>query len=253
MSRYIKPRTFRTFFLSDSHQQTLHELLALSRKHKTDVAFSSAFRHNSDFDFGLGSFSLLEEITKGQEWAKFINPNLYTSSINQRPPEETQPKVPPNPFSANQSAGSVNQLRDGSSPWTFRSTEPPPAQTAPVFSSVSMEVSDGKQQESAYRPADPVELMEHGHNQSDGQLRESRPGPQLGPSATPQVRRSLQTPTEASVSIWGKKLFLCLFAGFRYSSQRRAEGQRSDQQEEAASVGRKRSELWNRCATSVLS
>lgn len=186
----------------------------LCHTHKTDVVFSSAFRHNSDFDFGLGSFSLLEEITKGQEWAKFINPNLYTPLINQRPPEETQPKVPPNPFGANRSAGSVNQLRDGSSPWTFRSAEPAPAQTAPVFSSVSMEVSDGKQQESAYRPADPVELMEHGHNQSDGQLRESGPGPQLGPSATPQVRRSLQTQTETSTSIWKKKscFFVCLQA-----------------------------------------
>ncbi|TWW55626.1 hypothetical protein D4764_09G0006750 [Takifugu flavidus] len=39
----------------------------------------------SDFEFGLGSFSLLEEISSGQEWANFLTPNLTPASADLRP------------------------------------------------------------------------------------------------------------------------------------------------------------------------
>ncbi len=109
-------------------------------------------RSASDFEFGLGSFSLLEEITTGQEWARFLNLNQPVASANQRSLEEV--KTPPDPHDSSQS--SLISIHQGgvNNQWSFRGTEASPvsdfsmAQISPdAFQSVSMDVSQGKQQQ----------------------------------------------------------------------------------------------------------
>ncbi|XP_069550655.1 uncharacterized protein [Brachyistius frenatus] len=146
-------------------------------------------RSTSNFDLGLGSFSLLEEIVKGQEWAKFLNPNLSTNSANQRPSGEPliQPKIQPNPHDSTQSSGILKELGGGRSQWSFRTESSPAtvfsvAQISPDASlPVSMDVSEGKQQECVHRGAYNPEPMEDGQNQAGMQTGESRLGQQLRP------------------------------------------------------------------------
>ncbi|XP_017283707.1 uncharacterized protein LOC108243036 [Kryptolebias marmoratus] len=186
----------------NNHGETTHPSLDGHSPSKTFPAQTennttdNSTRRNSEFEFGLGSFSLLEEITKGQEWARFINPNLQASSMNLRPPEEPQRQIPPNPFNTNQPAGSLNQLGDGSGPWGVRSTgssQAPGFGTAPappIPTSVSMNVAEEKQPESVDREAEQLERMEDGQNQSDALRRES--GPRLVPSSPVQPSDLLQ-------------------------------------------------------------
>lgn len=47
-------------------------------------------RSRNDFDLGLGSFSLLDEIVSGQEWAKFLNPSISASVHEGAPPAMEQ-------------------------------------------------------------------------------------------------------------------------------------------------------------------
>lgn len=146
------------------------DCLDSSKLHPTQTEDSSTVsRRSSDFDIGLGSFSLLEEIVKGQEWAKFINPNLYTTSVNDKPSEKlsSQANIQPHPQSPNQSQGTLNQTGIGSDQWTFRSTESSPgpvfsmSQPAPVFPPVSTDNSALKPQ------ADQLEPMEDGQSRSE--------------------------------------------------------------------------------------
>ncbi len=133
---------------------------------------SSCGRSTGDFEFGLGSFSLLEEIVTGQEWARFLNPNQSAASANQRPSEEepSQFKIPPNPHDSGQSPLILNQHGGVKNQWSFRAPEESPdsdfsmAQTSPnAFLAVSMDVTEGKQQQYVHREADQSEPMEHGH------------------------------------------------------------------------------------------
>ncbi|XP_034545555.1 uncharacterized protein zgc:113229 [Notolabrus celidotus] len=131
-------------------------------------------RSAGDFEFGLGSFSLLEEIVTGQEWAKFLNPNLPTPSTNQRPSEELL--IPQNPLDT----VNLKQHGAGSNQWSFVGTEATPGsdvsmtQTLPdVFLPVSMDVSGGRQQQDVHRETGQPEPMEHVNNQSDMQSEES--------------------------------------------------------------------------------
>ncbi|XP_023137978.2 uncharacterized protein zgc:113229 [Amphiprion ocellaris] len=142
-------------------------------KTHTEDSTDAHIRSTSDFDLGLGSFSLLEEIVKGQEWAKFLNPNLSSTPATHAPSEELlrQTKIQPNPQDSMQSPGILNQFVSGSNRWSFRSSQSSPAsvfsvtQTSPdAFSPVSMDVSEGQQ--CAHREADQSEPMEDGHNQS---------------------------------------------------------------------------------------
>ncbi|XP_076595204.1 uncharacterized protein LOC143325774 [Chaetodon auriga] len=130
-------------------------------------------RSTGDFDFSLGSFSLLEEIVTGQEWAMFLNPNQSATSANQRPSEEL--KIPPKPHDSSQSPVISNHQGGVNNQWSFRGTEASPvsdlsmAQISPdAFRPVSMDVSEGEQQQHVHREADRSEPMEHGHIQSDG-------------------------------------------------------------------------------------
>lgn len=159
---------------------------------------SSCGRSTSDFDFGLGSFSLLDEIVTGQEWAKFLNPNLSAASANQRTSEEppSQLKLPPNPQDGGQSSLMLNQQGGGNNWWSFRATGASPApgfsvaQISPdAFQPVSMDVSEGKQQRCARRESDQSEPMEHGHNQSHMQSEES--GQRRRPPSFVKVRYQL--------------------------------------------------------------
>ncbi|XP_028315559.1 uncharacterized protein LOC114471144 [Gouania willdenowi] len=108
-------------------------------------------RSTSDFEFGLGSFSLLEEITMGQKWAEFINPNLRTTTT--------------------QSEESQSRTNTPDSTWSFsgaESSSQATAQQSPDASlPVSMDVSEGKWLQLSYqRQADQSEPMDDGVNQS---------------------------------------------------------------------------------------
>ncbi|PWA22288.1 hypothetical protein CCH79_00012616, partial [Gambusia affinis] len=134
-----------------------------------DNTTASNIRRTSDFDIGLGSFSLLDEIANGQEWAKFLNPNLSTSSVIERPSEEpsSQPHIQPQPHSLNQSPGTLSQVGVGNNQWSFRSTESSAGpvfsmpRSAPVFPAANMDTSALKQ------PADQLEPMEDGQSRSE--------------------------------------------------------------------------------------
>uniref|UniRef100_UPI0037E85BA0 uncharacterized protein n=1 Tax=Semicossyphus pulcher TaxID=241346 RepID=UPI0037E85BA0 len=141
------------------------DLSNLTPAHTEDGTNEGYMRSAGDFEFGLGSFSLLDEIVTGQEWAKFLNPNLSAPSANQRPSEEL--KIPSN-------------HHDGNNQWSFRGTEAAPVsdvsmgQTTPAaLPHVSMEVSAGKQQQHVHSEADQSEPMESGNTQSDMQSEES--------------------------------------------------------------------------------
>lgn len=107
-------------------------------------------RSTIDFDFGLGSFSLLDEIVRGQEWAKFINPTIPVSA-NQKPTEDSivQPLI-------NHDAGFPQEFKN--SPWMFgTSTEHIGwAQTLPASKDVTEKVQGLSKDQS--------EPMDHGHS-----------------------------------------------------------------------------------------
>lgn len=149
----------------------------------------SCFRSSGDFDLGLGSFSLLDEITMGQKWAKFLNPNQSAAaSANQKPSEEL--KLPKNPHDGSQPSlnfspgGGVNQQ------YVFRGTEGSPFSKSSMaqISPDDFLPAEGKVQQSVHREADQSEPMDHGHTPSYVQSPDSRMGQQLRPSSFPQVR-----------------------------------------------------------------
>lgn len=81
--------------------------------------------------------------------------------------------------------------------WSFRGAEASPdtdfsrAQISPdAFQPVSMDVSEGKQQQDAHREADQSEPMEHGHAQSDVQPGVNGPGQQLTLRPFTRVRKT---------------------------------------------------------------
>lgn len=129
----------------------------------------------------------------GQEWAKFLTPNLSATSVNQRPSEEplSQFKTPPNPYSSGQPSFISNQQGGGNnqrSLWGTKATSGSNVgntQISPDASlSVCMEVFEGKEQESLYRQADQSEPMDDGAMQPA----ERSPGQQHRPPSFVQVR-----------------------------------------------------------------
>ncbi|KAF7657429.1 hypothetical protein LDENG_00027140 [Lucifuga dentata] len=141
-------------------------------------------RSNTDFEFGLGSFSLLEEILTGQEWDKFLSQNPQTFSANHGSSEQlaNQTQNPPNQDGGQSSLVSIQQ-RGGNYQWSFMGSESSqnvdvgvaPTSTA-VFIPVSMEISEGNHATAndVHSEADQSEPMEHGHNQSDMKPEKSR-------------------------------------------------------------------------------
>ncbi|XP_045885641.1 uncharacterized protein zgc:113229 [Micropterus dolomieu] len=126
-------------------------------------------RSGSDFEIGLGSFSLLEEIVTGQEWAKFLNPNQSVTSANQRPSEEqlSHLNIPANPHDSGQSSVILNQQGGVNNQWSFKGTEASgvsnfsTAQTSPdTLQPVGMDITEEKQAGVQDAQSEP---MEHGH------------------------------------------------------------------------------------------
>lgn len=141
---------------------------------------SCAARCSGDFDFGLGSFSLLEEIGMGQKWAKFLNPNLSAASINQTPSNEF--RIP---------ASLNHDSQPSSKPLIFSSTGGAP-QLSNVnmtqvssndFLPVGMDVCEGKQP----RVADQSEPVACSPGGTQTQLVDRRPH-QRPPPSFAQVR-----------------------------------------------------------------
>lgn len=134
----------------------------ISPIHTDDGGNEGRRRSSGDFEFGLGSFSLLEEITVGQKWATFLNPNQSPTQANQKPPEL---KIPPH--ESCQSSPILNLDNQ----WSFKATETSPdldfsmAQISPdAFQPVSMDLSEGKQaaERDVHSEVDQSEPMEHG-------------------------------------------------------------------------------------------
>ncbi|KAM8848255.1 uncharacterized protein ACB058_012005 isoform 1-T2 [Synchiropus picturatus] len=97
-------------------------------------------RFSSDFEIGLGSFSLLDEIITGQEWAKFLHPAVSASATaHQDPPQGLEMKP--------QTSGGMNEGGPGNSTWSFESRDlapKRPAILADTFLPVSMDMSEGR-------------------------------------------------------------------------------------------------------------
>lgn len=146
---------------------TAESLINISNKEteRTDDSTKEGnTRCASDFEFGLGSFSLLEEIATGQEWAKFLNPNQSAASANQRPSEEVT--TSPNPHDSSRSSVSDFGM----------------AQISPdAFQPVSMDISAGKQQQYVHNEAEQSEPMEDAHTQLNIQSADGGLGQQLRP------------------------------------------------------------------------
>ncbi|XP_020501485.2 uncharacterized protein zgc:113229 [Labrus bergylta] len=125
-------------------------------------------RSTGDFQLGLGSFSLLEEIVTGQEWAKFLKPQLSATSANQRPLEGLQ--IAQNPHRTlifSQPGGQNKQWSTPASDFSMGQT------SSEGVLPVGMDVSGGKPKQDVHSEADHSEPMEHGSNQSDLQSEES--------------------------------------------------------------------------------
>lgn len=155
-------------------------------RHTEDSINEANVRSTGDFEFGLGSFSLLDEIVTGQEWAKFLNPHQSATLSSQRPPEE--PQIPPNPHDSSQPSVILNHRGGVNNQWSFRGTDVSPgsdfsmAQISPdAFQPVRMDVSEGKQQQYVHGEAEQSEPMEHGHIQSAMQCGDSGLGQRLRP------------------------------------------------------------------------
>lgn len=138
----------------------------ISSAHTEDGTNEAFMRSTGDFEFGLGSFSLLDEIVTGQEWAKFLNPNSSANSEYQRPPEELQ-------ITQNYHHTVItNQFGDENKQLATADSDVSMAQTSSGFVPVSMDVSGIKQQHDVNSEADQSEPMEHGNGQSDLQAEE---------------------------------------------------------------------------------
>ncbi|XP_067455474.1 A-kinase anchor protein 200 [Thunnus thynnus] len=138
--------------------------------HSEEQTSDGHIRSSSDFDFGLGSFSLLEEIVTGQEWAKFLNPAVSAPSANQRPSEEppSQLKITPNPYDSGQSSLILSQQGDGNNQWSFRGSKSSPVSD---FSMTQISPHAFLPVQNVRNGADQSEPMEHGLTQSNMQPR----------------------------------------------------------------------------------
>lgn len=126
------------------------------------------FSCDSDFEFGLGSLSLLEEISSGQEWANFLTPNLTPASADLRPLQKVRkPTFSTQSLITNHSSDNQRGSHDrGETSFSDISV----AQTWPgFFQPVSMDISE--EQQGVQRESEQTELMEHGRDPSDVRIR----------------------------------------------------------------------------------
>ncbi|KAJ0002987.1 hypothetical protein NQD34_008136 [Periophthalmus magnuspinnatus] len=140
-------------------------------------------RSTTEFDLGLGSFSLLDEIVSGQEWAKFLNP--VSASVQQGPSQETMDRTLTS-YQGEKSGiksmlnerhvgtntnilGKSREASDRDIAMTQVSPEPP--------SHISMDITAQTQ----------LEPMDHGQSQSDMQVTASVDQPQRQHSTKTEV------------------------------------------------------------------
>ncbi|CAK6972734.1 uncharacterized protein zgc:113229 [Scomber scombrus] len=152
--------------------------------HSEERTYDGHIRSSDDFEFGLGSFSLLEEITTGQEWAKFLKPTISASQWPSKE-QQSQPKITHNPYNSGQSSMILNQQGGGNNQWDVRGSKLSPvsdfrmAQISPdAFLSASMGIVEGKHDavQDVHSRADQLEPMDHGHTQLNMQSEERRQG-----------------------------------------------------------------------------
>ncbi|KAK2849078.1 hypothetical protein Q5P01_008912 [Channa striata] len=150
--------------------------------HTEDSSPEGQIRSSSDFEFGLGSFSLLEEIVTGQEWAKFLNPNISGPSVNQSLSKESlgQSQMPPNPYYSVQPSVFSNQQQGGSNHWKFWGTEATQGSHSGM-AQISPGASLPVPYMDVHREGDQSEPMDDGLNQSHLQLEQRCPGQQRRP------------------------------------------------------------------------
>lgn len=148
-------------------------------------SLSSSTRCSGDFDLGLGSFSLLEEIGMGQEWAKFLNLNQSAASTNQTPSNKFQ--IPASLDHDPQPSVPVNHVGSGSEPFIFSSpggaSQLSDVSMTQVSSNdvlpVSMDLCEGKQPRVSEQ-AEPVACSPGGTQSSE--LVDRRPHQRPSPS-----------------------------------------------------------------------
>ncbi|KAK7922086.1 hypothetical protein WMY93_008988 [Mugilogobius chulae] len=146
-------------------------------KIQTTNGNDECMRSTNDFDLGLGSFSLLDEIVSGQEWAKFLNPAMR-SSIHEEATQETMDQTLINYYDKKSTINSVlSKDNVESNTHIFEKSEEASnidinmtqmSPEAPLH--VSMNITDKTQMQS--------EPMDHGQSQSDMQVADSSEQPQ---------------------------------------------------------------------------
>ncbi|XP_029368840.1 uncharacterized protein LOC115050190 [Echeneis naucrates] len=137
--------------------------------HTEENTLEGHVRSSGDFEFGLGSFSLLEEIITGQEWGRFLNPNLTATSADQRPSEEL----------------SLLKIQENHL-WSYRGTEsfPPVGMDVPVGQQQCVhraaDLSEPnfsafqKQQHESVSPVEPTNCLDHSKLKLKGPLNRKR-------------------------------------------------------------------------------
>ncbi|XP_038849723.1 uncharacterized protein LOC120048091 [Salvelinus namaycush] len=145
------------------------------------------FRSPSSFEFGLGSFSLLEEIFTGQEWARFLNPSQVDTLANQTPAEEVTNQLEtsqsrPQDHESGRSTMTldrVSQSGNVNSQWDFRQSELDQSydRSADVSSSVNMNITEPSLVQEQNSKCELIQSApkEYGHVQSQTSSDEVRP------------------------------------------------------------------------------
>lgn len=175
-----------------------HSCCFFDRVHFTALSLQNIFscgRSNSDFEVGLGSISLLDEILIGQEWAKFLNPTQKTVSDNQRTSQQSagQGIIAQNPQDRDGGQSSLASTQHGGGNYQGSFSGSGSSQntkdfgmaptSAGVFTLAGMDISEGNRtaEKGVRSEADQSEPMEHGHSQSDMQPEESGVRQQVRP------------------------------------------------------------------------
>eukprot|EP00063_Salmo_salar_P080195 XP_014055030.1 PREDICTED: uncharacterized protein LOC106604669 [Salmo salar] len=152
-----------------------------------DSGTEGQFRSPSSFEFGLGSFSLLEEILTGQEWARFLNPSQVNTLANQTPAEEVTnqfeiSKSRPQDHESGRSTmtlDGVSQSGNVNSQWDFRQSELDQSydRSADVSSSVNMNITEPSLVQEQNSKCELIQSApkEYGHVQSQTSSDEVRP------------------------------------------------------------------------------
>lgn len=132
----------------------------------------------SEVDFGLGSFSLLEEILTGQKWGSFLNPTQVDFPTYKRPVVEAanQPTTPVGRKDQGNTLSGLNQTPTRNNEWGFRLNEVNSVSERSITQmpsdnsvSTSMDIPESNLIKIQGARSDHIqpEPMEHGQDQTD--------------------------------------------------------------------------------------